>query len=132
MGEVLRRANARGCELREVSLTAVQVAGLDAMVKQGRLTDAMARQVLDGVLAGEGDPEQVADARGLRLVSDDGALQAAVDAVIAANPAVADKVRGGKVQAAGALIGQVMKQMKGQADAAKARQLILAALGVDG
>ena len=132
MGEVLRRAKAQGQELADVALTPAQVAQLDGLVTSGRLTDAMGRQVLDGVLAGEGDPEQVADARGLRLVSDDGALQAAVDAVIAANPGVADKVRGGKVQAAGALIGQVMKEMKGQADAAKARQLILTTLGVDG
>ena len=63
------------------------------------------------------------------MVNDDGALSAAVDAVIAANPEVADKVREGKVQAAGALIGEVMKQMKGQADAAKARELILTKLG---
>ena len=71
----------------------------------------------------------VADARRLLLVSDDGALSAAVDAVIAANPDVADKVREGKVQAAGALIGQVMTEMKGQADAAKIRELILTKLG---
>ena len=88
----------------------------------------MARQVLDAVLAGEGSPLTVADARGLLLVSDDGALSIAVDAVIAANPEVADKVRDGKLQAAGALIGQVMKEMKGQADAAKIRELILTKL----
>jgi len=84
--------------------------------------------VLEGVLAGEGSPVAVSDARGLQLVSDDGALSVAVDAVIAANAEVADKVRDGKVQAAGALIGQVMKEMKGQADAAKVRELILAKL----
>ena len=83
---------------------------------------------------GVGDPvdvarRAVADARGLELVQDDGALEAAVDKVIEANPDVADKIRGGKVQAAGALIGQVMKEMKGQADAGKARELILAKLG---
>ena len=89
----------------------------------------MARQVLDGVLAGEGTPEQVAQARGLEMVSDDGALAEAVDAVIAANPDVADKVRDGKVQAAGALIGQVMKEMRGQADAGQVRELILERLG---
>jgi aspartyl-tRNA(Asn)/glutamyl-tRNA(Gln) amidotransferase subunit B len=89
----------------------------------------MARQVLDGVLAGEGSPTAVADARGLELVQDDSALEAAVDTVIAANADVAEKIRGGKVQAAGALIGQVMKEMKGQADAGKARALILAKLG---
>ena len=84
------------------------------------------------VLAGEGGPTQVADARGLELVQDDGALQAAVDKVIAANADVAEKIRGGKVQAAGALIGQVMKEMRGQADAARARELILASLDVQG
>jgi aspartyl-tRNA(Asn)/glutamyl-tRNA(Gln) amidotransferase subunit B len=100
------------------------------MVASGRLNDSMARQVLDAVLAGEGSPLAVADARGLLLVSDDGALSVAVDAVIAANPDVADKVRDGKLQAAGALIGQVMKEMKGQADAAKIRELILEKLGI--
>ena len=125
VGEAVRRANAAGVELVDLGLTPAHVASLDALVREGRLNDSMARQVLDGVLAGEGDPEQVADARGLRLVSDDSALGEAVDAVIEANPDVAAKIRGGKVQAAGALIGQVMKRMKGQADAAKARQLIL-------
>ena len=65
------------------------------------------------------------ESRNLAVVSDDGALGAAVDAAIAANPGVADKIRGGKVQAAGALIGAVMKEMRGQADAARVRELIL-------
>ena len=98
-------------------------------MKSGRLNDSMARQTLEGVLAGEGTPTEVADARGLELVQDDGALEAAVTKVIEANPDVAQKVRDGKVQAAGALIGQVMKEMKGQADAAKARSIILEQLG---
>ena len=94
----------------------------------GRLNDAMARQAWDGVLAGEGTPTEVADARGLQLVRDDGALDAAVTRVIDANPDVAQKIRDGKVQAVGALIGQVMKEMRGQGDAAAARELILAKL----
>ena len=60
-------------------------------------------------------------ARGLEVVSDDGALLTAVDAAIAANPDVAQKIRDGKVPAAGALIGAVMKDMSGQADAARVR-----------
>jgi aspartyl-tRNA(Asn)/glutamyl-tRNA(Gln) amidotransferase subunit B len=88
--------------------------------------------VLEGVLAGEGGPTEVADARGLELVQDDTALEAAVDKVIAGNPDVVEKIRGGKVQAAGALIGQVMKEMRGQADAAKVRALILERLDVTG
>jgi aspartyl-tRNA(Asn)/glutamyl-tRNA(Gln) amidotransferase subunit B len=129
LGELARRASAEARELADFGVTPADVAELDALVTSGRLNDSMARQVLDGVLAGEGSPVAVADARGLQLVEDDGALSAAVDAVIAANPAVADKVREGKVAAAGALIGQVMKAMKGQADAAKARELILEKLG---
>jgi aspartyl-tRNA(Asn)/glutamyl-tRNA(Gln) amidotransferase subunit B len=80
------------------------------------------------VLAGEGDPDQVVAARGLAVVSDEGALTAAVDAAIAANPEVAAKVRDGKVAAAGPLIGAVIKATGGQADAARVRQLILARL----
>ncbi|MEO6143563.1 MAG: Asp-tRNA(Asn)/Glu-tRNA(Gln) amidotransferase subunit GatB [Dermatophilaceae bacterium] len=129
MGEIARRASVEGRDLADFGVTPAHVAELDALVASGRLNDSMARQVLDAVLAGEGSPMTVADARGLELVSDDGALSAAVDAVIAANPEVADKVRDGKVAAAGALIGQVMKEMKGQADAAKIRELILAKLG---
>jgi aspartyl-tRNA(Asn)/glutamyl-tRNA(Gln) amidotransferase subunit B len=77
------------------------------------------------VLAGEGDPDQVVAARGLAVVSDDGALTAAVDAAIAGRPDVAAKVRDGKVAAAGPLVGAVMKATGGQADAARVRQLIL-------
>ncbi len=129
-GEVARRASVEGRDLADFGVTPAHVADLDTMVGSGRLNDSMARQVLEGVLAGEGSPVTVADARGLRLVNDDGALSAAVDAVIATNPDLADKVRDGKVAAAGALIGQVMKAMKGQADAAKVRELILTKLGV--
>jgi len=129
MGELARRASAEARDLADFGVTPADVAELDALVASGRLNDSMARQVLDGVLVGEGSPLAVADERGLQLVKDDGALSAAVDAVIAANPAVADKVREGKVAAAGALIGQVMKEMKGQADAARARELILEKLG---
>jgi len=129
MGELARRASVEGRDLGDFGVTPAHVAQLDGLVASGRLNDSMARQVLEGVLSGEGSPETVADANGLRLVDDEGALSATVDAVIEANPVVADKVRDGKVAAAGALIGQVMKEMKGQADAAKVRELILTKLG---
>ncbi|MCB1254226.1 MAG: Asp-tRNA(Asn)/Glu-tRNA(Gln) amidotransferase GatCAB subunit B, partial [Austwickia sp.] len=130
VGELSRRANADGVELAEMPITPAQVAELDALLRAGRLNDTMAKQVLDGVLAGEGGPTAVADARGLQLVSDDGALRDAVQAVIARNPDVAAKIQAGKVQASGALIGQVMKEMQGRADAAKVRTLLLESLGV--
>lgn len=132
-GEIARRANTEGEDVptyaARLGVTPAHVVELESLVTSGRLNDSMARQAWEGVLDGEGTPTAVADARGLELVQDSGALEAAVDAVIAANPDVADKVRDGKVQAAGALIGQVMREMKGQADAAAARAIILERLG---
>ncbi|MGA4507348.1 Asp-tRNA(Asn)/Glu-tRNA(Gln) amidotransferase subunit GatB [Propionibacteriaceae bacterium G1746] len=125
VGDLVRRANEAGVELADVGITPVQVAALQQLVDAGTINDKLARQVIDGVIAGEGEPAQVVDARGLAVVSDDGALSEAIDAAIAANPDVADKIRTGKVQAAGALIGAVMKQMRGQADAGRVRELII-------
>ena len=127
--ELARRANEAGVGVEELSVTPSQVAEVQRMVETGRLTDKLARAVFDGLLAGEGAPEEIVEARGLVVVSDDGALAAAVDDIIAANPDLADKIRSGKHQAAGALIGQVMKAMRGQADAARVRELIMERLG---
>ena len=123
--ELARRANEAGIELAALAITPAQVAELQGLVDAGTVNDKLARQVIDGVLAGEGSPGDVVASRGLAVVSDDGALSAAVDAAIAANPDVAERIRGGKVQAAGALIGAVMKEMRGQADAARVRELVL-------
>src|SRR5690606_28624009 len=125
LGELSRRANESGVELGSLAIAPAQVAELQGMVEDGRLNDKLARQVIDGVLAGEGGPAEVAAARGLEVVSDTGALETAVDEAIAANPDVAEKIRGGKHAAAGALIGAVMKATKGQADAGTVRQIIL-------
>ncbi len=130
-GELARRANADGVELMELPITPAQVAEVQDLIDAGRLNDKLARQVIDGVLAWEGSPEEVVRTRGLEVVSDDAALGAAVDQAIADNPDVADKIRAGKTAAAGALIGVVMKQMRGQADAARVRELILERLGAD-
>ncbi|MEU9792546.1 Asp-tRNA(Asn)/Glu-tRNA(Gln) amidotransferase subunit GatB [Streptomyces sparsogenes] len=130
MGELARRANEDGVELAALPITPAQVARVCALVAEGSLNDKLARQVIEGVLAGEGDPDAVVAARGLKVVSDEGALGAAVDEAIAGNAAIADKIRGGKVAAAGALVGAVMKATRGQADAARVRELILEKLGV--
>jgi aspartyl-tRNA(Asn)/glutamyl-tRNA(Gln) amidotransferase subunit B len=129
LSELSRRANEAGVPLADVGVSPEQVAEVQALVESGRINDKLAREVLDGVIAGEGTPEQVVVVRGLEIVSDEGALAAAVDRAIEANPDVADKIRTGKVAAAGALIGVVMKDMRGQADASAVRELILAKLG---
>jgi aspartyl-tRNA(Asn)/glutamyl-tRNA(Gln) amidotransferase subunit B len=132
MGELARRANETGVELSAVGATPAQVAALQGLVDAGKLNDKLARTVLEGVVAGEGDPAAVMAARGLGVVSDTGALTAAVDEAIAANPEIAAKIRDGKVAAAGALVGAVMKTTRGQADAKAVRELILSRLGVEG
>ena len=125
LSELARRANDTGVDIAELGVTPQQVADVQALVDAGQINDKLARQVFDGLLDGEGTPEEIVAARGLAIVSDEGALGAAVDNAIAANPDVADKIRDGKVAAAGALIGAVMKEMRGQADANRVRELIL-------
>ena len=129
LSEMARRANESGVDIVALGVTPLQVARVQALVDEGRINDKLARQVFDGLLAGEGTPDEIVAARGLAIVSDDGALGAAVDNAIAANPDVAAKIRDGKVAAAGALIGAVMKEMRGQADAGRVRELILEKLG---
>ena len=129
MGELARYAKENETALDELAVTPAQIAQLQSLVDSGRLTDKLARQVLEGVLAGEGDPEAVVNARGLEVVSDEGALTAAVQEALAANPDVVEKIRGGKVQAAGALVGAVMKATRGQADAARVHELIMELVG---
>jgi len=129
LSEMARRANEQGVEVTELGIAPADVARVQALVDEGRINDKLARQVFDGLLAGEGTPDEVVAERGLAVVSDEGALSEAVDAAIAGNPDVAEKIRGGKVAAAGALIGVVMKQMRGQADAGRVRELILEKLG---
>jgi aspartyl-tRNA(Asn)/glutamyl-tRNA(Gln) amidotransferase subunit B len=132
MGELARQANERGVEVSELPVTPEQVARIVTLVAAGLLNDKLARQALDGVLAGEGSPDDVVATRGLAVVSDDAALGEAVDAAIAADPDAAQKVREGKVAAAGALVGAVMKLTRGRADAARARELVLERLQVEG
>jgi aspartyl-tRNA(Asn)/glutamyl-tRNA(Gln) amidotransferase subunit B len=125
LSDLARRANERGVDLAELPVTPADVARVQALVDEGRINDKLARQVFEGVLAGEGSPDEVVAGRGLAVVSDEGELSAAVERAIEANPDVADKIRDGKVAAAGALIGAVMKEMRGQADAGRVRELVL-------
>ena len=122
--EIARLANASGVETASL-VTPQDVSELVALIESGELTDRLARQVLEGVIAGEGSPSAVVASRGLAVVSDDGALLAAIDEALAAQPDVLEKLRDGKVQAAGAIIGTVMKAMGGSADAARVRELVL-------
>lgn len=130
LNELSRHATENEIPLDAVEITPAQVARVVALIAEGTLTNKLARQVVEGVLNGEGDPDTVVETRGLQVVSDDSALGAAVDQAIADNPDAVEKIRGGKVAAAGALVGAVMKATQGQADAGRVRELILEKLGV--
>ena len=129
LGEVSRIANDKDVAVTELSITPADVAEIVALVSKGELTDKLARQVVEGVIAGEGSPAAVVAKRGIKVVNDDGALMAAIEKVCADQPETAQKVRDGHIPAAGALIGAVMKETKGQADAARVRELLLGHLG---
>jgi aspartyl-tRNA(Asn)/glutamyl-tRNA(Gln) amidotransferase subunit B len=130
LGYLAQQANSREIDASDLGITPAQVARLIALVADGTLSVALARQAVDGVLETGHDVDAVIAERGLQRVSDTGALEQAADDAIAANPDVADKVRGGKLPAVGALVGAVMKATRGQADAAAVKEILLRKLGV--
>ena len=119
-----QKANEQGVELEQLDITPAQVARIIELVKEGKLTTKLARQAVDGVLAGEGDVDQVVKDRGLEVVRDDGAIEAAVDEALAANPDIVEKYRAGNKKVTGAIVGAVMKATKGKADPAQVNKLI--------
>ncbi|MEN9990282.1 MAG: hypothetical protein RL508_1261 [Actinomycetota bacterium] len=124
-GEIARLANEADKDISELDITPADVADLAALVEEGKINDRLAREVLTYVLAGEGSPSAIVANRGLEVVSDDGALIAAIEAALASQPDVIGAIREGRMQAAGAVIGAVMKAMKGSADAARVRELLI-------
>ncbi len=124
MGELARIAN-ESEEGAVPNITPAQVAELAKLIEDGKINDRLAREVLGYVLAGEGSPAEVVASRGLEVVSDDGALIAAIEAALASQPDVIPAIREGRMQAAGQVIGAVMKAMAGSADAARVRELLI-------
>jgi aspartyl-tRNA(Asn)/glutamyl-tRNA(Gln) amidotransferase subunit B len=129
-GELTRVANERDCELEELTVTPADIAQIEGLISEGVLTDKMARSVFEGLLEGEGNVTEVISGRGLVVVSDDNLLVQAIKQALSESPDIAEKIKSGKVAAAGAIVGAVMKATQGQADAAKVRTLLLEQLGV--
>ena len=124
MGELSRTANEMNVEPATL-VTPTQVAELQAAVDAGTINDKLAREALAGLIANEGTVAEIIEKRGLTVVSDDGALIAAIDAALASQPDILEKIAAGKLEAAGAIIGAVMKAMGGKADAARVRELVI-------
>ncbi|WBL18847.1 Asp-tRNA(Asn)/Glu-tRNA(Gln) amidotransferase subunit GatB [Citricoccus sp. NR2] len=130
MGEIARLANLAEKEIAELGVTPADVVEIEELISSKTINDKIAKQVLGHVADGEGTPQQIVEARSLAVVSDDGALTEAIEAAMADNPDVVEKVKAGKVQAIGALIGPVMKATRGQADAGRVREIVMEKLGV--
>ena len=132
MGEIARLAKNADKDVADLGVTPATIVELNSLIESKKINDKIARQVLEFVVAGEGTPSEVVEKRSLAVVNDDSALGAAIDAAMEAMPDVVAKVKGGKLQAIGALMGPVMKATRGQADAGRVRELVLEKLGIEG
>ncbi|HYP23934.1 MAG TPA: Asp-tRNA(Asn)/Glu-tRNA(Gln) amidotransferase subunit GatB, partial [Actinomycetota bacterium] len=116
--------NEAGIELGESKIAPRQLAGLVELVDSGKVSGKQAKLVLAGMFETGSDADAVAREKGLEQVSDTGAIEAAVDEVIAENADAADKVRGGQTNTIGFLVGQVMKKTRGQANPGMVNDLL--------
>jgi aspartyl-tRNA(Asn)/glutamyl-tRNA(Gln) amidotransferase subunit B len=123
-GEITAHLNREGTDGGGLSLDGVGLAELVTMVTDGALSATAAKDVLAGVLAGEGSPSQVAASRDLMQVSDEGALRDMVEAAIAANPDEAQRLRDGEDRLLGFFVGQVMASSGGKADPGRVASLV--------
>jgi aspartyl-tRNA(Asn)/glutamyl-tRNA(Gln) amidotransferase subunit B len=129
-GEVAGQLGAEGITLEESGLTGAHLAELEGLVADGTLSTKLAKQVLAGVIAARGarGPKRIAEEEGLQQVSDEGELRAIVEQVVADNAGTVAAIRGGNDKAIGALVGQVMKATRGQADPRKTNELLRAVI----
>ena len=123
-GEVVAHARRNETELTGSSLTAEHIAELATMVDDGKLSSSAAKDVLTRAMDGEGTPIEIAESQDLLQVSDAGALEAAVDVVIADNPDAVEKIKGGDSKPIGFLMGQVMRHMAGKADPGMVQKIL--------
>ena len=130
MGEVSRRLNASDTGIEQAAVSADQLAGVIARIADGTISNNAGRQVFDALWGGEGaDADAVIEAKGLRQISDAGALERIIDEVIAANPDNVAQVRAGKDKAFNALVGQIMKASKGKANPQQVNELLRKKIG---
>ena len=128
-GELAARLNSEETSIAHSPVSAEQLAGMLNRIVDNSISGKMAKQVFDGMWQGEGDADQIIEARGLKQVSDSGALEAMVDEVIAANPAMVEDYLatdpGKRKKKLGGFMGQIMKASKGQANPQQVNQILL-------
>ena len=124
IGEVVAWLRRTGSEVADLSLTGSHLGELVAMIEDGTVSSSAAKDVLQGVLEGEGSPRRVAESRDLVQISDTAALEEAVLGVLAANPDAIDTYRSGAQKVVGFLVGQVMRATQGKADPRLVNQIL--------
>jgi aspartyl-tRNA(Asn)/glutamyl-tRNA(Gln) amidotransferase subunit B len=123
-GDLSAKLNETGKDAADSGVSPAQLARLVALIRDGTISRKIAREVFDAVWVGEGEPDAIVEQRGLRQISDAGALEAIVAEVLAANPKQVEDYRAGKEKAFNSLVGQVMKATKGKANPAQVTELI--------
>ena len=131
-GEVVARLREQGVEdPRQSKLSPAALGELVRMVEDRSLSQSAAKEVLGELTREGGSPAAIVADRGLAPIADEDELEAIVDRAIEGNPEAVDRIRGGKAQAAGVIVGAVMKETKGRADGAEVNRLIKAKLGLE-
>ncbi|MEO0420744.1 MAG: Asp-tRNA(Asn)/Glu-tRNA(Gln) amidotransferase subunit GatB [Pseudomonadota bacterium] len=128
MGELSGALNKDGLEIGESRVSAEQLAGLLSRVLDNTISGKLAKQIFEAMWAGEGDADAVIEAKGLKQITDSGAIEAMVDEAIANNPKQLEQYRAGKEALLGYFVGQVMKASKGKANPAQVNELLKAKL----
>ena len=130
MGELTARLNREEKDIAAAPISPAQLAGLVARLADGTLSGKMAKEVFDALWGGEGqDADAIIEARGLKQISDSGALEKIIDEVLAANPKSVEEFRAGKEKAFNALVGQAMKATRGKANPQQVNELLKKKLG---
>lgn len=128
MGELAKSLNTNGLDIENSPVSAEALAGLLARLKDNTLSGKIAKQVFDAMWQGEGTADDIIEAKGLKQITDAGAIEALVDTVLSQNPSQVEAYRGGQEKMLGYFVGQVMKASQGQANPGQVNQILKAKL----
>ena len=124
LGELAAALRKSDLEIADSPVDAHRLAGLIKRIKDQTISGTIAKQVFEAMWRGEGDADGIIAAKGLRQITDSGAIEAMIDEIIAANPAQVEQFRAGKEKVLGFFVGQVMKATQGKANPKKVNALL--------
>jgi aspartyl-tRNA(Asn)/glutamyl-tRNA(Gln) amidotransferase subunit B len=124
MVEVLGALNRDGKDIGACPITPILLGGLVSRIADGTISGKIAKEVFEAMWQGEGDADRVIEARGLKQISDEGAIGAFIDEILSANPSQVEQYRQGKEQVLGFFVGQVMKKSRGKANPQRLNALL--------